>query len=59
MSKMSRLKIDIQELIEKGMSAKFISSKLNIPVEWAIYEIEEREQLELQKQQEFLNYGEV
>jgi hypothetical protein len=56
---MSRLKIDIQELIEKGMSAKFISSKLNIPVEWAIYEIEEREQLELQKQQEFLNYGEV
>jgi orotate phosphoribosyltransferase-like protein len=57
MSKMAELSMQIDELVEKGMSAKFISATLNVPIEWAFQAIEERQQLELQKQQEFMSYG--
>jgi hypothetical protein len=58
MSKMAELSMQIEELVEQGMTAKFISASLNIPIEWAYHAIEERSQLELQKQHEFINYGE-
>ncbi len=57
MSKMAELSMQIDELVEKGMTAKFIAASLNVPIEWAFQAIEERQQLELQKQQEFMSYG--
>lgn len=57
MSKMSEIAMQIDELVEQGMTAKFIAVTLNVPIQWAQYAIEERQELELQKQQEFLNYG--
>jgi len=57
MSKMAEIAMQIEELVEQGMSAKFISATLNVPIEWAYYAIEERNELELQKQNEFINYG--
>jgi hypothetical protein len=57
MSKMSEIAMQIDELVEQGMTAKFIAVTLNVPIQWAEYAIEERHELELQKQQEFLNYG--
>jgi hypothetical protein len=50
--------MQIEELVEQGMTAKFISATLNVPIDWVYYAIEERNQLELQKQNEFINYGE-
>lgn len=58
MSKMAELSMQIDDLVEQGMTAKFISATLNVPIEWAFQAIEERHQLELQKQQEFNSYGE-
>lgn len=58
MSKMADIALQIEELVEQGMTAKFIAVTLNVPIEWALDAIEERNQLELQKQNEFLNYGE-
>lgn len=57
MSKMAEIAMQIEELVEQGMTAKFIAVTLNVPIQWAEYAIEERQELELQKQQEFLNYG--
>ncbi len=57
MSKMAELSMQIDELVEKGMTAKFIAASLNVPIEWAFQAIEERQQLELQKQQELMSYG--
>jgi hypothetical protein len=57
MSKMAEIVMQIEELVEQGMSAKFISATLNVPIQWAYYAIEERNELELQKQHEFSNYG--
>jgi hypothetical protein len=57
MSKMADIAMQIEELVEQGMTAKFIAVTLNVPIQWAEYAIEERNELELQKQQEFLNYG--
>jgi len=57
MSKMAELSMQIDELVEKGMTAKFIAASLNVPIEWAFQAIQERQQLELQKQQEFNSYG--
>jgi hypothetical protein len=58
MSKMAELSMQIDDLVEQGMTAKFIAATLNVPIEWAFQAIEERQQLELQKQQEFNSYGE-
>ena len=57
MSKMAELCAEIDELVEQGMSAKFISVTLNVPYEWARERVLERENLELEKQYEFLSYA--
>ena len=53
MSKMSELMIEIEELAQRGMSAKFIAVALNVPLQWAqdaIDEFEQHEHLEQQYQ---------
>jgi hypothetical protein len=57
MSKMADISLQIEELVEKGMTAKFIAATLNVPIHWAEYAIEERYELELQKQNSY-EYGE-
>jgi len=56
MSKMAELAMEIDDLIEQGMSAKFIAIKLNIPIQMVQDAFEQRENLELEKQYEFLSY---
>jgi hypothetical protein len=57
MSKMAELAMQIDDLIEQGMSAKFISVTLGVPFEWVQTALEQREELEIQKQYEFLSYA--
>jgi orotate phosphoribosyltransferase-like protein len=56
MSKMSELALQVEELVEQGMSAKFIAVTMNIPYEWAEQAVKERNELEKQKQQEVMSY---
>ena len=57
MSKMAELAIEIDDLIEQGMSAKFIAIKLGIPFQMVQDAFEQRENLEIEKQHEFLSYA--
>ena len=57
MSKMAELAMEIDDLIEQGMSAKFIAIKLNIPIQMVQDAFEQRENLELEKQYEYLSYA--
>ena len=57
MSKMAELSAQIDEMVEQGMTAKFISVSLGIPFDWAVKAIEEREALEIEKQYEYLSYA--
>jgi hypothetical protein len=57
MSKMAELAMQIDDLIEQGMSAKFISVTLGVPFEWVQTALEQREELEIEKQYEFLSYA--
>ena len=57
MSKMAELAMEIDDLIEQGMSAKFIAIKLNIPLQMVQDAFEQRENLELEKQYEYLSYA--
>jgi len=57
MSKMAELAMEIDDLIEQGMSAKFIAIKLNIPFQMVQDAFEQRENLEIEKQYEFLSYA--
>ena len=57
MSKMAELAMEIDDLIEQGMSAKFIAIKLNIPIQMVQEAFEQRENLEIEKQYEFLSYA--
>jgi orotate phosphoribosyltransferase-like protein len=53
MSKMSELMLEMQELAERGMSAKFIAFSLNVPLQWAqdaIDEFNQHQHLEQQYQ---------
>ena len=54
---MAELAMQIDDLIEQGMSAKFISVTLGVPFEWVQTALEHREELEIQKQYEFLSYA--
>lgn len=57
MSKMANLAIEIQELVEQGMSAKFIAVTLNVPIQM-IYDVVEQMQYEqLEKQYEMMSYA--
>ena len=57
MSKMAEIAMRIDELIEQGMSAKFISVTLGVPFDWVQTALEQREELEIEKQYEFLSYA--
>jgi len=57
MSRMAELAMEIDDLIEQGMSAKFIAIKLNIPIQMVQDAFEQRENLEIEKQYEFLSYA--
>jgi hypothetical protein len=57
MSKMADLALEVDDLVEKGMTAKFISVTLGIPFEWAERAVMEREFLELEKQNVMMSYG--
>jgi orotate phosphoribosyltransferase-like protein len=57
MSKMAELSMQIDELVEKGMSAKFIAVTLNVPIEWAEHAIEERMNEEMVSQYECMEYS--
>jgi hypothetical protein len=46
MSKIGDALIEIEELVEKGMSAKFIAAVLNVPLDWVYDVIEQRQGLE-------------
>ena len=54
---MAELAMQIDDLIEQGMSAKFISVTLEVPFEWVQTALEQREELEIEKQYEFLSYA--
>ena len=57
MSKMAELAMEIDDLIEQGMSVKFIAIKLGIPFQMVQDAFEQRENLEIEKQYEFLSYA--
>jgi predicted CoA-binding protein len=59
MSKIKQIVADIEELVEQGMSAKFISVSLGVPFEWAQQAIEQREALEIEKQYEYMSYADA
>ena len=48
--------MEIDDLVEQGMSAKFIAVTLDVPYEWAEHAIEQRYNLEQQKQQEVMSH---
>jgi len=57
MSKMAELSMDIEEMLAKGMSPKFIAVTLNCPLGMVFDTIEQMECLELEKQYEMLSYA--
>jgi hypothetical protein len=57
MSKMAELSMQIEELVEQGMTPKFIAVSLKIPLEWAEQAVYDREMLELEKQNVMMSYG--
>jgi hypothetical protein len=57
MSKMAELAMEIDDLIEQGMSAKFIAIKLGIPFQMVQDAFDQRENLEIEKQYEYLSYA--
>jgi len=57
MSKMAELAMEIDDLIEQGMTVKFIAAKLGIPFQMVQDEFDNRENLELEKQYEYLSYA--
>lgn len=57
MGRIAEISMEINELVERGMSAKFISVTLNVPYEWAEQAIQERAEQELLKQYEMQQYA--
>lgn len=57
MSKMAELALEIEELLEQGMTAKFIAVKLNVPIEMVYATVEQLECYEIEKQYEMLSYA--
>jgi len=57
MSKMAELAMEIDDLIEQGMSVKFIAIKLGIPFQMVQDAFDQRENLEIEKQYEYLSYA--
>ena len=57
MSKMAELSMDIEDLLAKGMTPKFIAVSLNCPLEMVYDTLEQMECLEIEKQYEMLSYA--
>lgn len=57
MSKMSELHAEVTACIEQGMSAKFLVATFGISYDTALQMIEERENLELEKQFEMMEHA--
>ena len=55
MSGMKDLVMDMMEMAEQGFSAFSIAAKLNVPLNWAESVVEERYELEQQKQHEMMD----
>ena len=55
MSKMAELALDIEELLAEGMSPKFIAVTLNCPIEMVYDNLEQLENLELEKKIDIKN----
>ena len=59
MSAMKNLVMDMMEMAEQGFSAFSIAAKLNVPLNWAEEIVDERYELEQEKQQEMMGYEDV
>jgi diacylglycerol kinase len=57
MSKMAEISMQIEDLVEQGMSAKFIAVTLNVPMEWVETAIEERLDQEILKHHEMMSHA--
>jgi hypothetical protein len=57
MSKMSDLHADVMDAVEQGMSIKYLVATFGISFDLAEQLIEQRENLEVEKQYEFLSYA--
>jgi hypothetical protein len=56
-SKMAELALEIEELLEQGMTAKFIAVTLNVPIEMVYATVEQLECYHIEKQYEMLSYA--
>jgi hypothetical protein len=57
MSKMAELAMDIEEMLAKGMSPKFIAVTLDCPLGIIFDTLEQMECLEIEKQYEMMSYA--
>jgi hypothetical protein len=57
MSKMATLVYDIEELLNEGMSPKFIVATLNCPIEMVYDVLDQLDLIEMQKQYEMMSYA--
>ena len=57
MSKMSELHVDVMDAVEQGMSIKYLVATFGISFDLAEQLVEQRENLEIEKQYEFLSYA--
>lgn len=57
MSKMAELALDIEELLNEGISPKMVATILEAPIEMVYDTIEQLEYLQLEKHYEFMSYA--
>ena len=57
MSKVAELMIDIEELLELGMTEKYIAVTLGVPIQIVYGVVENLENEQIQKQYETLSYA--
>jgi hypothetical protein len=58
MGKLKESLITLEEMVEQGFTATEISNQLGVSYDLAMQYIFQRHELELQKQHEFMSYGE-
>jgi orotate phosphoribosyltransferase-like protein len=57
MSKVAELMLDIEELVQLGMTEKYIAVTLNVPIQMVYDVIENLENEHIEKQHEMLSYA--
>lgn len=57
MSKMAELALDIEELLNEGISPKMVATILGAPIDMVYDVIEQLEDQQLEKQYEFMSYA--